>query len=82
MVTLPRIIFRPRTTHVEMAAVHCVDCISQVDDSRERRVLLDVCTRHVLPYLDELTRSLDSQYDEFTRYIVLVDSFSSNENCA
>ena len=62
-----------------MAAVHCVACNSQIDDSRERRVYLDVRTRHVLPYFDELARSLDSHYDEFTRYIVLVYSFSSNE---
>ena len=48
--------------------IHCVACNRQLDDSRERRVLLDRRTRHVLPYLNELARSLDCQYDEFTRY--------------
>ena len=61
-----------------MAAVHGVACNSQIADSRERRVLLDGRTRHVLPYLDELARSLDSQYDEFTRYISLRQEYSSD----
>ena len=39
---------------------------------------MDVRTRHILPYLDELARSLDSQYDEFTRYISLRQEYSSD----
>ena len=52
----------------KMPAVHSVACNSH---SRERRVLLDGRIRHILPYLDEMARSLDSQYDEFTCYISL-----------
>ena len=52
----------------ESLVQYCVACNRQLDDSRERRVLLDRRTRHVLPYLNELAGSLDWQYDEFTRY--------------
>ena len=50
-----------------MALVSCVVCDQEVPNSRERRVLLDPRTNHVVPYLQELAKLLDSSY-EFALY--------------